>query len=237
MIRTIIFFLYFWLFLIFSLFIYGFYLAIKLINPDLGNKILLILVKWWARNVLRIGGIKVNLMGAENIPKNKDVCFVSNHQSNFDIVVTVVSLPMIFGFIAKYELKKFLPLRVWMDEISCLFINRSKPKDAIRVVKERIEYIKNHKPLLIFPEGKRSRNKNMIEFKTGSLKLLIEQGIEIVPITIKNSYLRYEVNNKITPGIIDVVVHESIKTMDLQDLEIDLIIDKIYKTIEAGLVA
>lgn len=178
----------------------------------------------------------MNLIDAENIPQNRDVWFISNHQSNFDIVVTVVSLPMMFGFIVKYELKKFLPLRVWMDEISCLFIDRSNPKDAIRDVKNRISYIKNHKPLLIFPEGKRSRKK-MIEFKTGSLKLLIEEGIEIVLITIKNSYLCYEKNNKITPGTIDGVIHESIKTQSLQDIDKDLIIDKIFKTIETGLVA
>ncbi len=233
MFRTILFFIYFWLFLILSLFIYGFYKLLGFILPKANNKILLVLVQWWARNILRIGGIKLNLSGSENIPKNSRVCFVSNHQSNYDIGILISAIPMIIGFIAKVELKKYLPLRVWMEEINCLFINRKKPKLSIKNVEERIQAIKEGKTLLIFPEGTRSKGYNMQSFKTGSLRLLVENNIEIVPITIKNSFLRYEKEKRIKPGKIDIIIHPSINPLEYDNK--DLVLYKICETIKSGL--
>jgi 1-acyl-sn-glycerol-3-phosphate acyltransferase len=201
--------------------------------PKAGKNLLLILVQWWAKNMLRIGGVKVSVINTQNIPKYDNVCFVSNHQSNYDIGIIVTSLPMIIGFIAKVELKKFLPLRVWMDEISCLFINRKKPKLSIKKVDERIHKIKEGNALLIFPEGTRSKSNQIQEFRTGSLRLVIEKNIEIVPITICNSYLRYEKNNRITPGKVDIVIHKSIKPSHYRDK--NLVLEQIKNTIQSGL--
>lgn len=234
MTRTIIFFVYFWTFLILSLFIYGFFELISLVFPKGKKKILLTLVQWWARNILRIGGVKINLTGAEKIPQHEKICFVSNHQSNYDIACVIVSTPMIIGFIAKVELQKYLPLRVWMDKIRCVFINRKRPKESIKKVEQRIVDIQNNNPLLIFPEGTRSKSSKMQPFKTGSLKLLIEHHIEIVPITIKNSYLRYEQNKRISPGIIDIIIHPSIKPKNI-DSKSGTFSHELYKIIESGL--
>ena len=141
MLRTIIFYLYFWVFLVLSLFIYAAYKLIAWLVPKAKNRMLLVLVQWWARNILRIGGVKVNLINHENIPNYTNVCFVSNHQSNYDIGIIISSVPMLIGFIAKVELKKFLPLQVWMNEINCIFINRKRPKLSIKKVEQRINAI------------------------------------------------------------------------------------------------
>ena len=233
MLRTAIFFLYFWAFLIFSLFIYGFYKAIAIVFPLKKDFILLKLVKWWAKNILRIGGVRIKLSGSENIPKSRKVCFVSNHQSNYDIGIVISVIPVVVGFIAKVELKKYLPLRVWMDEIQCLFIDRKKPKTSLKKVKIRIDDINDGNALLIFPEGRRSKRKQIQQFKTGSLQMLAEKNIEIVPITIKNSYLRYENHKRITPGIVDVKIHQSINPANFKDNT--HVIQKIKETITSGL--
>ncbi|MCB2197083.1 MAG: 1-acyl-sn-glycerol-3-phosphate acyltransferase [Bacteroidetes bacterium] len=234
MIRTIIFFVYFWTFLILSLFIYGFFELISLVFPKRKKKILLMLVQWWARNILRIGGVKINITGADNIPQHEKVCFVSNHQSNYDIACVIVSIPMIIGFIAKMELQKYLPLRVWMDKIGCVFINRKKPKESIKKVEQRILNIQNNNPLLIFPEGTRSKSRTMQQFKTGGLKLLVEHQIEIVPVTIQNSYLRYEQNKRISPGVIHIIIHPPVNPKN-EDTQANAFSDKLYKIIETGL--
>lgn len=233
MLRTAIFFLYFWSFLIFSLFIYGFYKAIAIIFPQKKEFILLKLVKWWAKNILRIGGVKIKLTGSENIPNSRKVCFVSNHQSNYDIGIVISVLPVVVGFIAKVELKKFLPLRVWMEEMGCLFIDRKRPKTSLKKVKIRIDDINNGNALLIFPEGTRSKSKQMQKFKTGSLQMLVEKNIEIVPITIRNSYLRYENQKQIMPGKVDVKMHQSIIPADFEDKT--QVIQKIREAISSGL--
>jgi 1-acyl-sn-glycerol-3-phosphate acyltransferase len=234
MIRTIIFFVYFWTFLLLSLFIYGIFELISFIFPAHKKKILLTLVKWWARNILRIGGVKINLEGEENIPNHEKVCFVSNHQSNYDIACDIVSIPMVIGFIAKIELQRYLPLRVWMDKIKCVFINRKKPKESIKKVEQRIIDIQKDNPLLIFPEGTRSKSRSMQQFKTGSLKLLVENNIEIVPITIQNSYLRYEKYKRISPGVIQIIIHPSIKPGD-EKAPFSSFANNLYKKIEGGL--
>jgi len=232
MFRTILFFIYFWTFLVLSLFIFSIYKIFTFIFIKSKKQILLILVQWWAKNILRIGGVKIRLTGAENIPKNSNVCFVCNHQSNYDIACVIVSIPMIIGFIAKKELKKYLPLRVWMDEIMCSFIDRKKPKESIKKVESRIAAIKDGNALLLFPEGSRSKAKELQDFKTGSLKLLVENNITLVPISIKNSYLRYEKNKRISPGMIDMVIHNSI---DTKGKEPDLIITKVKAAIKSNL--
>lgn len=234
MFRTVIFFVYFWAFLIMSLFIYVLFEFISLIFPKYEKKILLTLVHWWAKNILRIGGVKINLLGADNIPRNEKICFISNHQSNYDIASVIVSIPMIIGFIAKVELKKYLPLRVWMDKINCVFIDRKKPKASIKSVEDRIKKIQDGNPLLIFPEGTRSKSSSMLKFKTGSIKLLAENNIEIVPITIKNSYLRYEKNKRIIPGAIDIIIHKSIKP-ESNVFDNGSLSEEIYQIIQGGL--
>ena len=60
---------------------------------------------WWANIVMKCAGAKVTVKGIENIPKDKTVLIMANHQSYFDITLLMSQLKFPKGFIAKKELE------------------------------------------------------------------------------------------------------------------------------------
>lgn len=149
----------------------------------------------WAAHVLNYVGAKVNVVGRENIPK--ETClYVANHQGFFDIPITVYSLDKTVGFIAKKELLKFRILTYWMQQIHCIFMDRSNVRESIKAINEGIDALKNGHSLVIFPEGTRSKGPRIGEFKKGSLKLALKSGVPIVPVAIDGSYKLREGNEK-----------------------------------------
>lgn len=149
----------------------------------------------WASHVLNYVGARIKVVGKENIPK--EAClYVANHQGFFDIPITVYSLDKVIGFIAKKELLKFRVLTYWMQQIHCIFMDRSNVRESIKAINEGIDTLKNGHSLVIFPEGTRSKGPKVGEFKKGSLKLALKSGVPIVPVAIDGSYKLREGNTK-----------------------------------------
>ena len=80
-----------------------------------------------------------------------------------------------------------------MDRAQCIFLDRSSPKEALKSFNEAIQFIKNGKSVCVFPEGTRTYNGQVGEFKKGSFKLALEPKVKILPVTIKGTY---EIMNK-----------------------------------------
>ena len=151
----------------------------------------------WGRTVVRSTGSKVSFSGSENIPTGELLCFVGNHQSNFDIPAFLGYSGQPVGFIAKKELFKIPILSQWMRIINCVFIDRSDPRSAIESFKKAAEVIKDGFPQIIFPEGTRSKSDIVAPFQAGALKLPIMANAVIVPFAIKDSYKAFEIDNRI----------------------------------------
>ncbi len=149
------------------------------------------IVKKWCVNRLKETGATVYVHGGENLP-DRNVLFICNHMSNLDFAVLLAKINKPFGFIAKVELEKIPMLSKWMRKINCLFMDRSDMKQQLQVIVEGIKMLKNGKSLLIFPEGTRSRDGKIHEFKAGSFKLAIKSGVPIVPLTIMGTSDIYE---------------------------------------------
>ena len=118
---------------------------------------------------------------------------VANHQSFVDIPLILGYLDINIGFVAKKEIKKWYLFNLWMDRAQCIFLDRSSPKEALKSFNEAIQFIKNGKSVCVFPEGTRTYNGQVGEFKKGSFKLALEPKVKILPVTIKGTY---EIMNK-----------------------------------------
>jgi 1-acyl-sn-glycerol-3-phosphate acyltransferase len=123
-----------------------------------------------------ICGIKKTVIGLENIPKNEPILYVANHRSYFDILVGYTSVPTLTGFVAKKEISKIPFLRVWMRYLNCLFLDRDNIREGLKMVLDGIELVKKGYSIWISPEGTRSRTKEMLPFKEGSLKIAEKSG-------------------------------------------------------------
>jgi len=148
----------------------------------------------WSNFVLKIAGLKLTVIGKENIPDEPCV-FVGNHQSNIDIPVILSSTGRLTGAVAKKEMEKIPVMSYWMREIHSVFMDRENPREALKSISEGVENLKNGYSMVIFPEGTRSRSNNMGEFKKGSMRLAIKAGVPIVPITFYDTNKAMEGNN------------------------------------------
>lgn len=182
----------------------------------------------WAMSQVKLSGARVKVEGLENIPKDRAVLFVSNHQSNFDIALLMSFIDKPKGYISKIEMAKLPLLRSWMKNINCVFMDRSSLKKSAEAIIEGVKVLKEGHSLVIFPEGTRSKGNTMGEFKGGSFKLATKAKVPIIPVTINGSYKLMEANNnKIKPADVTVYVHPPVETANLSKEELLELPDKV----------
>ena len=188
----------------------------------------------WAMNRIKDSGATINVFGKENIPKDTNVVFISNHQGDFDIAIFMALIPKKKGFVAKIELKKIPILRTWMKYLGCVFMDRNDLKQSLKTINEAINFIKKGHSMVIFPEGTRSKGDKMGEFKAGSFKLATKTNTPIIPVTIDGSYKLKEQNNgRIKPDIVNVYIHKPVylDNMSNEDKEnLHIIVKNIINT-------
>ena len=194
------------------------------------------LFQGWARILITITGGSVAVTGKEYIPKDGGVCFVSNHEGYFDIVLLAAYCGRPIGFIAKKELLLVPFLNIWVYMIGGLFIDRKKVKNAIRTINKGAEKIKSGGGMIIFPEGHRSKGRGLLPFHPGSLKLATMAGAPIVPVALEGSYNVFEKTGRITATGLKITFCELIETRDLPQGDRKLILsDRIYSVIKGKL--
>ena len=157
-------------------------------NVPLKDKSSLVIVQWAFRVILFFSGVRLDVRGEENIPKDTPVLYIGNHRSYFDIVITYARVPRLTGYIAKKEMLRWPLLRNWMRNLHCLFLDRNDVKQGLKTILTAIEDVKSGTSVCIFPEGTRNRvNHTFMEFHEGSFKIAAKAGCPIIPMTIYNS--------------------------------------------------
>ena len=157
-------------------------------NQELKNISSLAIVNWGFRQCLKITGVRVTVLGEENVPKDRAVLYVANHRSFFDILLTYVRVPGPTGYVSKKEMEKFPLLRNWMRHLHCLFLDRGNIKQGLQTILTGIEKLKSGISIFIFPEGTRNKeNDSFLPFHAGSFKLAEKSGCPIIPIAMNNT--------------------------------------------------
>lgn len=187
--RTIIWFIYFWLYLLFAEPAYW-----HLRRLDKQGKTaehdakLRKIVQKWSRRLIALAGGDVTVNGLENMPK-KPAVYVSNHLSYYDI-------PMVLGYLgddakpmlAKKQITKIPGINRWMRELHCVFVDRDNPREGILSIKEAAEWVKKGYSMVVFPEGTRSRDGKVHEFKQGAFHIAKYAGnVPVVPVVMENT--------------------------------------------------
>lgn len=194
------------------------------------------LVTNWAIQRVEASGSVVEVIGKDNIPDYNGILFVSNHQSNFDILTLLAYLGVPKGFVAKKELKKIPMLSDWMEKIHCLFMDRDDMKQSAQTILTGIKQLKQGINMVIFPEGTRGKDGVMGEFKAGSFKLATKSKAPIVPITINGTCRIMESNgNLIKPAKVQIIIHEPIFTAELSKEEAAQLPERVEKIIRGSL--
>ena len=177
-------------------------------------------VPWWMNVILKIGGIRVEVEGLENLPEGPAV-FVCNHQSMIDIPVLLTALGRPRALMAKAALSKVPLLRGWMRLFDCIFVQRDDLKAARRSYEDGVRLVKNGRDLIIFLEGTRSKDGELLEFKAGSFRIASVNGVPLVPLLIDGSRYTLESNGGwLCPGRVTLRVFAPIPTETLSREEL-----------------
>ena len=164
-------------------------------NPHAKDISSLRIIQTVFRFILWLAGVKVTVIGEENVPKDQPVLYIGNHRSFFDILLTYTRCPGLTGYVAKAEMEKIPLLSNWMRYLHCLFLDRKDIKKGLQTIKEGIEKIKSGISICIFPEGTRNRSESdleLMEFHEGSFKLATRTGCPIIPIALNNTVSIFE---------------------------------------------
>lgn len=183
-------------------------------------------------------GTTYTFQNPHNIPKDKPLIIVPNHQSMHDIPPIIWFMRKHHPkFVSKKELGKGIPSVSYnLRHGGSALIDRKDRKQALNEIIKLGKYIEEHnRSAVIFPEGTRSRDGRSKPFKTTGLKLLMKNAPSalVVPISIDNSWkmLKYGrfpngIGNRIT-----FTVHPPIAI----DQNLDDIIEQIEKAVISGL--
>ena len=189
----------------------------------------------WGLRMIRYGsGVRVTVIGKENIPKDRTIMFAANHRSIFDVIIGAALLPRPFAIIAKKELGRIPLLHFWMVQIHCYFLDRDDIKSGLEMVNYTTECLKNGRNVFIFPEGTRSKEEGRFgEFKGGSFKGAIRAGAVVVPMTmIRTGDILEDHMFKIRNRKVTIVFGKPIDTAQLPLKERRNLPDMVQTTIE-----
>ena len=143
----------------------------------------------WCRSNIRGLNIAVEASGLENVPATGAFVYCTNHQSIVDIIVLGAVLPGDYKWAVKRSLMK-IPFLGWHLAIAGhVPVDRGAGARAAADAIRRFEHVLlDGKPLLVFPEGTRSRDGLMRSFKSGCFCAAVRAGAPIVPVAIQGTH-------------------------------------------------
>ncbi len=155
---------------------------------DYKGKITFALTRGFSKFTLAIAGVKLKVEGAEFLNKDESYIYVTNHQSMFDIPILMQATPSNIRFIYKKSLTH-IPLFGWAMYLSGYIpLDRTDARAAMKTLKDAAKRLVHGISLVIFPEGTRSEDGRLGEFKRGTFILADGSNAKIVVGTIIDSY-------------------------------------------------
>ena len=172
----------------------------------------------WARCILAVCGIHVDVVGVDHVDANRSYVIVSNHLSNFDIFATLAAVPLNIRFVAKKELLRLPVFGQALALSDHIVIDRSNPEAAIARINERVaQQIDSGFCILFYAEGTRSRDGKVHAFKKGGVTLALRTSLPIVPMSVSGTRKFLPRSHVIIrpSGRVKIVLDRPIETTDV----------------------
>ena len=176
-------------------------------------------IYWVARTGVRLGlrlsGVKVKLVHPEYAFEHPSCVYVSNHVSNLDAPALFMVLPRV-AFVLKQELERIPLLGYVMGLGGFIYVHRKDRNSRRMAQQEAVARLREGISVIIFPEGTRSRDGQLLPFRPGPFTIAIEAQAPIVPVTVHGSrQLMPKGKSTVVPGEISLVFHPPVLTEGL----------------------
>jgi 1-acyl-sn-glycerol-3-phosphate acyltransferase len=136
---------------------------------------------------VRAVGVRVNVRGAERIPPGTCL-FVANHTSSADAPSVVNAIPRRIAILLKKSLFQWPIVGQAFKLAHFIPVERSRHESAITSLEKGIEAMREGQSFLIYPEGTRSPDGRLQEFKKGAVVMAIKAGVPIVPVVCSGAH-------------------------------------------------
>jgi 1-acyl-sn-glycerol-3-phosphate acyltransferase len=138
----------------------------------------------WAPGLLWGAGVRFRVEGADAVDWSKPYMVVANHASVIDICALFRALPVPLRFLLKQEMTKVPFVGRYAKVTGMLFIDRDSRRAGPKMLREAAQMLRAGKTLCIFPEGTRSRDGKVADFKGGAFQSAIDAGVHVLPVAI-----------------------------------------------------
>jgi len=189
---------------------------------------------WGARTGVRLAGIRVRIVGLEQLDARRTYVFMSNHVSNIDPPVLLPRIPGRTSVMAKQELFNVPILGKAMRMASLVPVNRGDRDAGVSAVRNATQVVKQGIHMTIFVEGHRSFDGKLLPFKKGPFYLAQECHVPVVPVTISGSHFvmpkgRFAMKG----GTVTLIFHQPIEPEEFGTRE--ALMEKVRAVISSGL--
>src|SRR5882672_6211659 len=146
------------------------------------------LARLWSWLIMKTILSPVTVTGMETVAGSRPRVYAVTHASALDIPILYVNLPFQFRIIFKSELLSY-PFVGWhLRRSGQVCINQQNPAASIGAIKSALKSLRSGMPLVIFPEGGRSPNGEILPFLPGAFFLAIKAQADIVPIALVGTF-------------------------------------------------
>ena len=190
----------------------------------------------WSRLVMKtiLSPVQITGMNGDAFDNSRPRVYAITHASALDIPILYVYLPFQFRIIFKSELLAY-PFVGWhLRRSGQVCINQQNPAASIGAIKSALRSLRSGMPLVIFPEGGRTRDGKIQPFLPGAFFLAIKAHADIVPIALVDTFNLLPMNTyhiKCQP--LEMRVGEPIATAGLTVQDTDAVSAKVKAAIEA----
>ncbi|MDP2471640.1 MAG: lysophospholipid acyltransferase family protein [Candidatus Palauibacterales bacterium] len=194
--------------------------------------------RWWGRTELWAAGVRTDVAGLANVSPTAPQIFVANHQSIFDIFAILAYVPASVRFVAKRELGRIPVFSLAMRAAGHVFIDRHDRRGATEAMRAAGDRMKRERLSLgLFPEGTRSKDGRLGEFKRGTFALAIETQVPIVPVAVDGGH-RVARRGRIRAGTMRLALTKPLptegRTAEERDEVMSVVRGSISAMLEAG---
>lgn len=200
-------------------------LSVIFVKP---GKFVFYLMRLWSRIISALMGLKISVFGTENLEPGASYIITPNHQGIADIHAMASALPVYFRWVLKKELLR-IPVFGWA--LWCtgpIAIDRSNTANSIETLnKEKDEKLKDGWSVLIYPEGTRTPDGNLKDFKKGAFMMAVQTGIAILPVVCNGAFkILPKKTIALRPGHVTLTICPPIPTQGLSEEDVPELMSK-----------
>ncbi len=143
------------------------------------------LARGWGAAILAVSPVwRLEIKGLETLDRDRHYVIVANHQSILDILVAVGNLPLQFKFMSKKEVFR-VPFAGWhMALARYIAIDRADTGSRKKALQQAETWLEKGVSVLFFPEGTRSPDGRIHDFKPGAFAAAVRTRTPVLPIVI-----------------------------------------------------